>query len=113
MKLPTRDGEFDLTDDMIAALAIRFPAVDAREQCLLAYWWLMRCPARRPVNMPRFIENWIKKAKPKSAKPRLVSNQMSERDIDELGRKLNIPARAGENYPSYLRRLLAAQERSA
>lgn len=113
MKLPTRDSEFELDDDMIEALSVRYPAIDVREESLKLYWWLMRKPSSRPVNMPRFVENWMKKAKPKTVKLQLVSGKMTPMEIEALGRKLGIPARAGEDYGPYLRRLQLAQEKIA
>jgi hypothetical protein len=110
MIFPTSAGDFDLTDDMMAALALKYPHVAVRDECLKASMWLYRHPAVRPVYPIRYIENWLKKIQAKPQKMRSVGG-MTDSDIDAMGRRLGIQSRPGENYQQYLRRLQSAADR--
>ena len=112
MKLPIADNqEYDLSDDLIAGLQLKFAGIDVRSELLLMVLWLHKNPSRRPKLPLRFIEKWLAKSKPKTVKLHIVNGKLTENEIDALGRRLNMPARPGEGYPQWAKRLQAALDR--
>ena len=108
MKLPCSTGEFDLTDDMVAALQLKYPHVMVRDECLKASLWLYSRPSFRPVYPLRYLGNWLKKSKPKTVKLHIAGGKMSEHELLEAGRRKGIEPRAGESWVQFARRLEAA-----
>jgi len=107
MNIPSHDGYFDLTDDLLSALKVKYPAVPVYDEMLKANLWLHKNPARRPKLMLRFLEKWLSKCKIKPVKIHLVNGKMTESEILALGRQKGLDPRPGESYEKFLQRLRA------
>lgn len=139
MKVFTRDGEFELTPEMVRGLQATFPAINVGRELQRIYWWSYKNASRRWQNPVLGIEAWMRRAmkatlearqknsraKAEDAKrqylsgvrPREIvkdawwcSNEGVERKAHELG----LQARAGEGWQQFKARVqLAAKEREA
>lgn len=108
MNLPANCGDFDLTDDLITALKLKYPQIDVQRELYLMVLWLTKHRARRPKLMLRFIERWLSKCRPKVIKLSSVgTSQMSEYQLLEIGRSKGLSPRPGEGWPEFARRLQA------
>ena len=106
MKIPLRDGsQFDL-DPFIDGFRAKYPHVDMTRELALLHLWLGKNPHAWPMKPLRFAENWLKKVKVKA--PVRLAGGLTNQEIEEMGRKKGMPARLGESYPQWLRRMRAA-----
>ncbi len=114
MRLPSADGEFDLTPDMIQSLRVKYPHVDVDRELAKINLWLHRNPSRRWSRMLLGIEKWIGKVEAKQrergAKLHVVTNDWWRTDAGTIahGEKVGVLARPGEDMATYRRRLRSA-----
>lgn len=109
MELQGRQGPLQLTDDLIAALQKRYPTRAVKDELLKAHLWLTRYEKRRPINVWRFVDNWLERA-PATVKPPTVVNAWwttDERTIN-MGASLGLQARPGESMAAFRDRIAAA-----
>lgn len=66
MRLEAKGGAVDVGEDTSRALAAKYPAVDVDGELLKMHLWLLTNPGGRPVKIWRFVDNWLRRAKPKS-----------------------------------------------
>lgn len=64
MWLRGRDGDEQIADETIAALAAKYPGVDVGAELAKAHLWLLRNPKGRPKLVMRFVETWMKRSRP-------------------------------------------------
>ena len=102
IRLWNEKGEVEIEDQTISALQAKWPSRDVSHQLLLAHLWLLRHPARRPANIWRFVDNWLKKAPAVKRPPVLVNAWWAtdERTINQ-GAAVGIQPRPGESMASF------------
>ena len=114
MKIPLRNGtEFDLAP-FIDGFKAKYPHVDMASELAKMHLWLHRNPASQPIAPFKFVDNWLKKLKPKQAQLRIVGGaKMTEHEVLALAQSMNVLPRPGESYPQLARRLalIADQKR--
>lgn len=104
--LTGRNGDLVFDPQMISALQSKWATRDVMAELLRARLWLLRYPARRPANLWRFVDNWLKKA-PAVVRPQTVVNAWwtsDERTIQQ-GHALGLSARPGESMAQFRERL--------
>jgi len=114
MILQAKAGEVDISPDTIKALRLRYRSVDVESELLKAHLWLLRYPKRRPVNLFRFIDNWLSKA-PAVLKPDTVVTawwSTEERTINQ-GAAIGLTARPGESMAAFKDRIANAMKGAA
>lgn len=106
MKIRLKDGtEFDLAP-FIDGFKARHPHVqDMSAELAKMHLWLARNPSRQPVSPYRFVDNWMKKIKPKPAKLHIVGSSMSEPEMLAAGQRIGISPAPGESWAQFGRRL--------
>lgn len=60
--LSTSTVDIELTDTVIAGLRSKFPTKNVDRELLAMNLWLTRYPKRRPVNIWRFVDHWLRKS---------------------------------------------------
>jgi len=118
MILLSSDGEFNLTEDMIQSLRLKFPHVDVDRELAGIHLWLHRNPSRRWKYPLRGIEKCLKKKEAKArangAKLHIVTSKQAEKwwETEEAtvayAEKIGMPARPGETFAAWRKRLRAA-----
>ena len=101
MILPAHSADFNLTADLINGLRVKYPHLDVQSELYKANLWLAKNPASRPKLMLRFLEKWLSRAKPKMVKIHLVNGKMTEPEILELARRLNVEPLPGEPWEKF------------
>ena len=106
MKIPLRNGqEFDL-DPFIAGFKAKYPHItDMDAELAKMHLWLYRNPARHPMKPCVFVDNWMRKLKPKQVQLRSVGGKMTESELLNWARELGTQARPGEGWPQLAKRL--------
>lgn len=62
MNVPTKDGPYEVSDEVARAFRTLYPSADTEFARMLL--WLERNPSRRPASpksAPRFVQNWFKR----------------------------------------------------
>jgi len=59
MNLPTKDGAYEIPDDVLDSYRLLYPTADYEFARMRI--WLEGNPTRRPKGAPKFIANWFKK----------------------------------------------------
>lgn len=108
MILETKSGPYDLTDDLIAGLQLRYPAVNVRDECLKLAVWLVKNKSRRPANVIRFVENNLKRVKLRPIPIAKPIAEMTTFEVERLARCKGIAPRPGESYEQLARRVREA-----
>jgi len=104
MNLPSADGEFNLTPDMIESLRVKYPRTDIDRELAKIHLWLHRNPSRRWSRMLSGIEKWLSKVetrqRERGAKLHVVTNDWWRTDAGTIahGEKIGIQARPGGRY---------------
>lgn len=114
MLLQCKSGWIELSTDTVAALKRKFPSRDVDAELAKAHLWLLRYPKRRPVNVWRFLDSWLKKA-PETHKPPPVVNAWwttDERTVNQ-GAALGLSPRAGETMANFRDRIAAKMRGAA
>jgi hypothetical protein len=112
MKIPLSNGtEFDL-DPFIAGFKAKYPhVVDMDAEFAKIHLWLHRNPSRHPAAPFRFVDNWLKKLKPKMIKLHIAAGgKLTEHEVISLANKLGTQPRPGESYAQLAKRLSDMQE---
>ena len=63
MILLGREGEYELSEQTIAALRYAYPDKNVDRELALMHLWLLSNAARRPVLLLKFVKAWLKRAK--------------------------------------------------
>lgn len=139
MKVFTRDGEFELTPEMLRGLAATYPAVNVRRELERIYWWSWKNESRRWQDPVRGIEAWMKRAtkfalesRSKNSRARAEADKqaylsgvrpraivkdawwVSNEGVEKRARELGLQARAGEGWAQFKARVQqAAKDREA
>ena len=118
MILPSSDGTFDLTPDMIQSLRLKYPHTDVDKELALIHLWLHRNPSRRWTRTLSGVEAWFKRVEAKQvqkgAKLHIVTTKQSaewwatDATTIAYGERNGKPARPGETMADYRRRLRSA-----
>ena len=115
MKIPLQDGsEFDLSP-FLDGYRAKYPQVqDMAGELAKMHLWLAQHPSKR-FKMPlKFVDNWLKKARPAKQALRVVgSAKMGEAELLALGRSMNESPRIGESWAQFGRRLADISDRKA
>ena len=110
MILHTSIGAEELSTETIAALKSRFPTKGVEKELHAMHLWLLRYPKRRPCNVWRFVDNWLRKS-PNVVRPPATTMfgwwTSDERTINQ-GHAVGIAARPGESM-SQLRDRISAK----
>ena len=115
MRIPSADGEYELSDELIQGLSLRYPNANVRDQLSLMALWLAKNPARRPKRVIRFVETWLKRASPKlRAVPKVIpawwqSDEGTMRQAELLGMR----AKPGEEMRQFRERIMAKMKEAA
>ena len=62
--LAGRDKEVVISAETIMALEAKYPTMIVGVELAKMHLWLLNNPSRRPVKVLRFVESWLKRAKP-------------------------------------------------
>lgn len=114
MELTGKDHVVELSTDTVVALKRKFPSRDVDGELAKAHLWLLRYPKRRPVNVWRFLDSWLKRA-PETQRPPPVVNAWwttDERTLNQ-GAALGIAPRAGETMANFRDRIAARMKGAA
>lgn len=105
--LAGKNNEVAFDPQMIAALQSKFRTRDVRGELLKARLWLLRYPARRPVNVWRFVDNWLKRADAVVAPPpvTVVAWWATDERTVQQGHALGLSARPGESMAQFRERV--------
>ena len=106
MLLQTKAGLVELSTDTISALQSKWPSRDVPAELARMHLWLLRYPKRRPANVWRFVDAWLKKA-PEVRRPPPVVNAWwttDERTLNQ-GRAIGVEPRPGETMAEFKERL--------
>jgi hypothetical protein len=104
--IPTKSGNFALSEQLIAAFQAKYPAVQVREQILIASLWLERNPSRRPTKPLRFLDTWLKKHIPvPGMRPTIAAMVPDQNTLLAEGQKRGILPHPGESWAQYQGRL--------
>lgn len=100
-------GTYELSEEIITGLCLRYPNVNVREQLALMALWLAKNPSRAPKRPIRFVENWLKKSTPKlRAVPKIVPAWwQSDSDTLKQGELVGVKPRPGEEMHEYRKRI--------
>lgn len=115
MRLSSADGEYEIPEEVIAGLCLRYPQANVRDQLALMALWLAKNAARRPKRVLRFVETWLKRASPKlKAVPITVGGWwQSEEGTLRQAQLLGMSARPGEEMYEFRKRVADALKRAA
>ena len=97
----------ELSTEVIRGLELRYPQVKVADELALMALWLAKNPSQRPKRVIRFVENWLKKSRPRlRAVPKQVSAWWtSEAGTMEQARLLGLSARPGEDMAQFRKRI--------
>jgi hypothetical protein len=107
-------GEVEIGAETIAALQVKWKTRDVSAELQKAHLWLLRYERRRPENVWRFVDNWLKKA-PATIMPTTVVNAWwttDERTLNQ-GEAIGVRPRPGETMPQYRARLAEKMKAAA
>lgn len=106
MRLTGKDEELELSTDTIAALKRKYPTRDVDAELSKMHLWLLRYPKRRPANVWRFLDSWLKKAAETQRPPPVVNAWWTtdDRTINQ-GAALGLSPRAGETMANFRDRI--------
>lgn len=109
MHLPTKSGAVELPEAAVAGLRVKYRGVPVDDQLALMALWLEQHPTKRPANVWRFVDNWLRKVQPKKAPMVDVEKGWWATDSKTLdyGVHVNIMPRMGETMSDYRERLFA------
>ena len=139
MKVFTKDGEFELTPEMVRGLQATYPAINVGRELQRIYWWTYKNVSRRWQNPVLGIEAWMRRATKGALESRLKNSRAaadrskqaylsgvkpreivkdawwcSNEGVERKARELGLQARAGEGWPQFKARVqAAAKEREA
>jgi hypothetical protein len=110
MILFSKGTEIDINEQIILSLRAKWPTKPVENELHLMYLFLVRRPASRPVNIWRFIDNWLKKS-PDIVRP--LPNvgfwwTTDERTLN-YGRGIGLEPRPGETMSAFRDRINAKQ----
>lgn len=59
-----RAGAVEVDEVAMRGLELKYPGVRVADEMAKMHLWLLRHPAKRPANVWRFLDNWLKRVKP-------------------------------------------------
>lgn len=62
MRLSTATQDVEISADVVAALKVKFPTKAVEAELLKMHLWLLRYEKRRPKNIWRFMDTWLKES---------------------------------------------------
>lgn len=109
MELHAKSGPIAIDDPVIRALQAKNPTKDVARELDAMALWLARHPGRRPVNIWRFIDNWLRKADAVIAPPpaQVAAYWATPERTVNQGKALELPSRPGESMEQYRQRIAA------
>lgn len=113
VRLPTQEGEFEITDILLQAWLTRFPTADLRREFPLMVLWITKNPAKKPKNAIRFIENWLRRTQQNEIRNLAETSKRGRESAERIGERFNVKPHPGESQEAYNRRVIAAASVSA
>lgn len=117
MKLHGKAGPVELSPEAVRGLAVKYPGINIEDQLALMALWLERHEKRRPVNVWRFVDAWLRKVQPKRPVIEPIERAWwtTEEKTLAYGKHVGVEPRRGEEMQPYRERLFAIyrQRRSA
>lgn len=130
MKVFAKDGEFELTPELVRSLIATYPAVNVRRELEKMYLWTFKNPSRRWDLPLRGVEAWLRRAT-KAVKEKRAENDRvrakeneiaykngartkvgvteawwtSDEGVLKRGRDLGMEPKRGESMPNYKARV--------
>ena len=132
VKVFARDGEFELTPELVRSLIATYPTVNVRRELERMYLWTFKNPSRRWDLPLRGIESWLRREEKRAAERKATARQQQKANelaykqgvrpqggvstawwsTDEAtlayGRQKGIEPKRGESMPAYRQRLKGA-----
>lgn len=108
-------ADYELPDEVISGLALRYPNTNVREQLSLMALWLAKNPSRKPKRVIRFVETWLGRASPKlKAVPQKVPLWwQSDEGTMKQAAILGLRAKPGEEMRQFRERVMAKMKEAA
>ena len=102
MLLSGKNESVELSPETVTALQSKFPTRDVPAELAKMHLWLLRYPKRRPANIWRFVDTWLKRA-PEVRKPPTVVNAWwtTEQRTLNQGAAIGIQPRPGETMAEF------------
>lgn len=107
MNLSLRDSEYELSPDDIAGLRAKYPRADIERELALAHLWLQRNKSRRPANVWRFLDAWLRKASPVPVRASVTALHASHKpaQLPDSGERVEMPEDVRAQIDQFVRRI--------
>lgn len=108
-----KTGVLEINDETARALQVKWAKKNVAQELALMHLWLEQHESRRPANVWRFVDNWLKKAYDvRMVAPTVAAWWATDERTINQGAALGLSARPGESMQQYRSRIAEKMRQS-